>query len=242
MNEHYDYQGDSAQARSCAGAAPVRLEQSFSPEEKAEKIAIGHFNRIPAPELLDPNKSQEKASVPQAQAQAQAATPVKAESKPVYTFEGERLKLINAIKSYERRWAFLVQTDMEVLKTMDIESLNNLLKEHQFNVAHHNSSQINREAFFLGTSVVEYVGCRFTNLKLQGLASTMASNQAIIDCVDELSMKYGAMVHIEPEYRLCYLTLITILAVHNANSQKEMIKDHFQNEVSPELVNKYKDL
>lgn len=163
-------------------------------------------------------------------------------AKPGPAFNPEKIKLINAIKNYEKRWDYLTQHDRQELEQLDVEKLKLLLNEHQFNVSSTNSSQISRDGFFLASNIVEYVGCRFTPLKLQGLTAVLSSNQHVLDTIDEVSMKYGSLLHVEPEYRLCYLVLATALGVHNANSQKTVIEDHFKSPVKQETVEKFNDL
>jgi hypothetical protein len=158
------------------------------------------------------------------------------------SFNPEKIKLINAIKNYEKRWDYLAQHERQELEQLDVEALKLLLQEHQFNVSSTNSSQVSRDGFFMASNIVEYMGCRFTPLKLQGLTSVLASNQHVLDTIDEVSMKYGSLLHVEPEYRLCYLVMAAALGVHNANSQKMIIEDHFKNTVNPETIQKFSDL
>jgi hypothetical protein len=164
---------------------------------------------------------------------------VKEKSK---VFNPEKIKLINAIKNYEKRWEYLVQYERQELEELDVEELKKILNEHQFNVSSVNSTKISRDGFFMMSNIVEYVGCRFTPLKLQGLTSVLASNQTVLDTIDEVTMKYGSLLHVEPEYRLCYLVMAAALGVHNVNSQKTIVEDHFKSPVNQETMKKFNDL
>ena len=158
------------------------------------------------------------------------------------TFSPDKLRLIHAIKQYEQRWAFLSQHDPNELNGMDKEALDVILKEHQYNVSTHNSGKMGRETFIIGAHMVEYIGTRFTPLKLQGLTAVLASNQTVMDTVDELQMKYGSLVNVEPEYRLGYLVLTCVVAVHTKNSQAAVFEQHFNAPVPNEISEKFKDL
>jgi hypothetical protein len=151
----------------------------------------------------------------------------------------EKMKLKNKILRYKELFPHLLQHftyRIEDLDKMEIKELEYLLQELSIAVNTRNSSGLTKMLYFEGLRVVE-VTSKLVGLKIDGLSEALKQNQAVHDCLNELSLKYENDMYMSVEMRLGYLTCTSILSLHKLNSTKSVI-DNFLDEKVPENIEK----
>ena len=156
----------------------------------------------------------------------------------------EKQKLKNKVLRYKELFPHYmrnIEFKLEDLDNLDIEQLENLIEELSVVVNTRNSSNLTQMLYFTTTSVFETTSTRF-GMQVNGLTEALKQNQAVIDCLNELSLKYENDMYMAPEVRLGYLTAQTVLQLHNLNKSGNTISNYLNKKVPDEIVNKYKDL
>lgn len=155
-----------------------------------------------------------------------------------------KMKLKNKVLRYKELFPHLLQNfnyRIEDLDKMEINELEYLIEELSISVNTRNSAGLTKMLYFEGLRVIE-VGGSFVGLKLNGLQAALKDNQAIHDCLNELSLKYENDMYMSPEIRLAYLTSTTILSFHKLNSTRNVIDTFLSEKLDDKLAKKYDDL
>lgn len=164
------------------------------------------------------------------------------EERQVYIIE--KMKLKNKLLRYKELFPHLLQNfnyRIEDLDRLEIKELQYLLEEISIAVNTRNSSGLTKILYFESLRVVE-IGSRFVGLKIDGLQEALKQNQAIHDCLNEISLKYENDMYMSPEVRLAYLTSTTILGLHKLNSTKNVIDTFLNDKIPEKIAEEYNDL
>lgn len=135
---------------------------------------------------------------------------------------GDRLSLVN----------------LEPLTKQELEIL---LQEVKITVGCRSSSSLISNLYFGSLAMAEALAPK-VNMKLDGLANAIASNQNIVETIKEISLEYESMSYIPPIYRLALFTSQSILYVNNHNKAEEKKKDFLNEKVNNEIVNEFDDI
>lgn len=122
------------------------------------------------------------------------------------------------------------------LENLSDDELDELRKEMDFVISTRSNVNMGVAAFVQGVSTLEYICCNHTPLKVKGL-SQICNDKELIDDVKSLILSNMTLSHIEPEYRIGYKIVTSMLYLHNVNGQMEEKKVNDLGKVSPEADN-----
>lgn len=156
----------------------------------------------------------------------------------------EKMKVRNKLLRYKELFPHILQNmsyRLDELDKMELRDLEYLLEETSIAVNTRNSSGLTKMLYFESVRVVE-MGGNFIGLKINGLQQALKDNQAIHDCLNELSLKYESDMYLAPEIRLLYLTSSTVLQLHKLNSTSNVIQNFLQEKVPEQIKKEFEDL
>lgn len=156
----------------------------------------------------------------------------------------DKMKLKNKLLRYKELFPHLLQHftyRIEDLDNMDIKQLEYLLQEISIAVNTRNSSGLTKMLYFESLRFVE-IGSSVLGLKIAGLQQALKENQAVHDCLNELSLKYESDMYMSAEVRLAYLTCTSILSLHKLNSTKSVIDNFLEEKIPEEIKKEFNDL
>lgn len=155
------------------------------------------------------------------------------------------MKLKNKIMRYKTSFPHIFEKNFaykfEHLDEMTNQELENLILELSIMVNSQNSTALTQTIYFEGIRVVEILS-PMANIQIQGLHQALKQNQSVIDCLNEISLKYEDATHTEPEIRLVYATIMTAVSLHKLNSSDRTIDNFLQKQLPKETLEKYNDL
>jgi hypothetical protein len=144
------------------------------------------------------------------------------EETPRETFEelARKRELISMIRRYKDTFArHLTELDTEALGKRLTSDLEILLLDVQFQVETRQGHKMVRGTFVNGMIFVENAS-PYVGLKLKGLAATVAASEPILECVDEINLKYAPKVQ-DPIARLGMEMAALCMQIHDQNCQLE---------------------
>jgi hypothetical protein len=167
------------------------------------------------------------------------------EQQPVkLTFEEikERVLLKRKILQYKVTFPHLLKEyEFGNLDDLTPEQLENLLTEFQIVVNTSNSGFFTKTLYFESLRIGERIS-PIVNLRINGLAEALHSQQAVHDTLNELSLKYQDESVTSPEARLAYLTLSTAMSLHKLNTSRDIINSELNKKIDQKTVDEFKDL
>ena len=144
------------------------------------------------------------------------------QSKTVETVEelARKRELISMIGRYKATFArHLTELDTEALGKRLTSDLEILLLDVQFQVETRQGHKMVRGTFVNGMIFVENAA-PYVGLKLKGLAATVAVSEPILECVDEINLKYAPKVQ-DPIARLGMEMAAICMQIHDQNCKLE---------------------
>ena len=150
---------------------------------------------------------------------------------------------IRKLRQYAKTFpAELAEHDLSNLQSKSQEELQALLTEVQYTVSSARSAHACRSMFLgtvqIGESIGPYIG-----MDLRGLAGVCSKSQDVLLTVDEIAIKYGNCIEIDPIHRLAASMIQLIIAVDTHNkSVRPLPTTQEKQEVSPETRESFKDL
>lgn len=155
------------------------------------------------------------------------------------------MKLKNKIIRYKTTFPHIFEKNFsykfENLDNLSIQDLERLILELSIMVNTQSASGLTKTIYFESVRVAEIVS-PYANIQIQGLYTALQQNQGVIDCLNELSLKYEDSTHIEPELRLFYMTLMSAIQIHKLNSSGNTINNFLKKQIPENKTDKYKDL
>ena len=110
-----------------------------------------------------------------------------------------------------------VDFDLGALDGLDIESLRDRAKDVEYVVATRRSSKAIRGLFLGGLASTELIAGPILNLELQGLAGFASRSEDLMQTVDEVGVKYGDQLYVDPLIRLSMGMMQLCMAVDAHN-------------------------
>ena len=95
-----------------------------------------------------------------------------------------------------------VDFDLGALDGLDIESLRDRAKDVEYVVSTRRSSKAIRGLFLGGLASTELIAGPVLGLELQGLAGFASRSEDLMQTVDEVGVKYGDQLYVDPVIRL----------------------------------------
>lgn len=172
--------------------------------------------------------------------QEQEVKPVVVQDDPIV-----KAKLIKNINEYKISCLgkYLVNYNLEesVLLQKSNEELNNLIQQIRFHVGCRTNSNFWYSSF---NSIVLFTEKMTTSigLKTRGLAACLSDNDECKELITEIMLKRGNVSYMEPEIRLGFVVVKSIMSLHQIHSQVDAVTDFISKDVKPDLEDKYKDL
>ena len=113
-----------------------------------------------------------------------------------------------------------VDFDQGTLDTLGIEELRDKAKDVEYVVATRRSSKAIRGLFLGGLASTELIAGPILGLELQGLAGFASRSEDLLQTVDEVGVKYGDQLYVDPLIRLSMGMMQLAMAVdaHNRAS------------------------
>ena len=134
-------------------------------------------------------------------------------------------EIVSMIRSYKLRFAAHVEDlDTKNYSSRSVHELEILLSDIQFQVESRQGDKMIRNSFVNSMFWAESAG-DLVGLKLQGLAENVAASEAVLECVDEVSLKYKPRLQ-DPLARLGLemITLCARLDAHNREKEEKLGK------------------
>ena len=110
-----------------------------------------------------------------------------------------------------------VDFDQGTLDTLGIEELRDKAKDVEYVVATRRSSKAIRGLFLGGLASTELVAGPILGLELQGLAGFASRSEDLMQTVDEVGVKYGDQLYVDPLIRLSMGMMQLAMAVDAHN-------------------------
>ena len=110
-----------------------------------------------------------------------------------------------------------VDFDQGTLDSLSIESLRDKAKDVEYVVATRRSSKAIRGLFLGGLASTELVAGPILGLELQGLAGFASRSEDLMQTVDEVGVKYGDQLYVDPLIRLSMGMMQLAMAVDAHN-------------------------
>lgn len=163
---------------------------------------------------------------------------------PIFTPEeskSRRMKIIK-IQRYIQNFEF----DLIEFKNIDLTNKSNIeldgyLEEIQLIIGNRNANNMLAIGYTHGLSIIEGMGS-YLNMDLQGLSMVCIKDQAIRDCLKELSIEYMSMNYVKPQYRIVALTLCTAMSLDNKNKENKIINNYIEKNIDDDFKDKFKEL
>lgn len=106
------------------------------------------------------------------------------------------------------------------LDNLSGDQLDELRKEMDFVISTRSNVNMGVGAFVQGINTLEHICVNHTPLKVKGL-SQICNDKELIDDVKSLILSNMTLSHIEPEYRIGYKIITSMLYLHNINGEME---------------------
>ena len=110
-----------------------------------------------------------------------------------------------------------VDFDLGALDGLDIESLRDRAKDVEYVVSTRRSSKAIRGLFLGGLASTELIAGPVLGLELQGLAGFASRSEDLMITVDEVGVKYGDQLYVDPVIRLSMGMMQLAMAVDAHN-------------------------
>jgi hypothetical protein len=110
-----------------------------------------------------------------------------------------------------------VDFDQGTLDTLGIEELRDKAKDVEYVVATRRSSKAIRGLFLGGLASTELIAGPILGLELQGLAGFASRSEDLMQTVDEVGVKYGDQLYVDPLIRLSMGMMQLAMAVDAHN-------------------------
>lgn len=156
----------------------------------------------------------------------------------------EILKIKHKIIRYSQsfgKYLEIFTSRLGMMDDLDLPQLKKLLMEIEIAVRARTSGNMCRTYYMNAMQVAEKVA-PFIGMNLNGLFAIMNQNEQINECLEELSIKYDVMHHVNPEIRLGFITLNTVLALNSQNKKINKVAEILDQAVKAEHIEDYKDL
>ena len=95
-----------------------------------------------------------------------------------------------------------IDFEISALDGLDIESLRDKAKDVEYSVACRRSSKAIRGLFLGGLASTELIAGPVLGLELQGLAGFASRSEELMQTVDEVGVKWGDQLYVDPVIRL----------------------------------------
>ena len=114
-----------------------------------------------------------------------------------------------------------VDFDLGALDGLDIEGLRDRAKDVEYVVSTRRSSKAIRGLFLGGLASTELIAGPVLGLELQGLAGFASRSEDLMQTVDEVGVKYGDQLYVDPVIRLSMGMMQLCMAVdaHNRSAK-----------------------
>ena len=158
-----------------------------------ETISLnGNINNFQAPDMQDNVKESEPTPMPEYIPDRKTESPVASKEKTI----------IRKLRQYHKTFAVeLEDHKLTNLQNMTMTELETLLSEVQYTISTARSANAIRSMFLGSVQISESIG-PYMGLDLRGLASVCQKSQDVLLTVDEIAIKYGNFIEIDPVYRL----------------------------------------
>ena len=110
-----------------------------------------------------------------------------------------------------------VDFDQGTLDSLSIDELRDKAKDVEYVVATRRSSKAIRGLFLGGLASTELVAGPILGLELQGLAGFASRSEDLMQTVDEVGVKYGDQLYVDPLIRLSMVMMQLAMAVDAHN-------------------------
>jgi hypothetical protein len=164
--------------------------------------------------------------------------------KPILTPEEAKFRREKIIKI--QRYIHNFENLLMEFKSIDLsskstEELENYLEEIRLIVNNKNSNNILVIGYNQGLGVIESMS-PYLNMDLQGLSAICSRDQAINDCLKEISIEYLNSKYMKPTYRLAILTAGIALKLNSVNKSNVIINNYLDKKLDNDLEDKYNDI
>ena len=122
-----------------------------------------------------------------------------------------------------------------------VEELDNYLEEIRLIVTNKNSNNLLGIGYTQGIGLIESMA-PYLNMDLQGLSAICARNEAINDCLKEISIEYLNTRYMKPTYRIAILTAGIAIQLNSVNKSNKIINSYLDKKLDEDLKNKYNDI
>ncbi len=119
------------------------------------------------------------------------------------------------------------------LEKKSYEELMDIKKEMDFTISNSSTIKASQQLVYTGLQSLEYVCHNFTPIKCEGMSAAIINDENSQNDIKHLCLKHCMLVSSEPEARLLFKVLSTMLMMHQVNSYKEEIK-----QVNDQTINK----
>lgn len=126
-------------------------------------------------------------------------------------------------------------------ETLDVEELQTLKNEFDFIIGAKCNINGAKNLFIQGLKLLEEATLMFSPFKVEGLTN-IVNDKEFEDDVKHLVLKYMTIVKTEPEWRITYKILSSMLLLHNFNSSKIINKQNIKIEEINIINSKYNNL
>jgi hypothetical protein len=138
--------------------------------------------------------------------------------------EAEKLRrrqILVKIKRYKTTFPDITaDVDTSEVRDLPLHELELLVEDVEFLVSVRQSNGASRQLFLSGCTVCETIG-KPVGLQLKGLTNVCASNENLLQTVDECAIKYGDQYAVGPEVRLGLILSQLVIAVHQHNKTSD---------------------
>ena len=211
-----------------------------------ETISLnGNINNFQAPDTTQDNVLPEPTPMPEYIPDRKTESPIASK---------EKTTIIRKLRQYAKTFPteledlFSAETKngkLTNLQNMTMTELETLLSEVQYTISTARSANAIRSMFLGSVQISESIG-PYMGLDLRGLASVCQKSQDVLLTVDEIAIKYGNFIEIDPIHRLAASMLQLVIAVdqHNKRSRGPATVEASTNSdnVSPETKAQFSDL
>ena len=110
-----------------------------------------------------------------------------------------------------------IDFDLGALDGLDIESLRDRAKDVEYVVSTRRSSKAIRGLFLGGSASTELIAGPILNLELKGLAGYASRSEDLMQTVDEIGVRHGDQLYVDPVIRLSMGMMQLCMAVDAHN-------------------------
>ena len=215
-----------------------------------ETISLnGNINNFQAPDTQD-NVLSEPTPMPEYIPDRKTESPVASNRLFSDASEKNRTTIIRKLRQYAKTFPleledlFSANGKLTNLQNMTMTELETLLSEVQYTISTARSANAIRSMFLGSVQISESIG-PYMGLDLRGLAGVCSKSQDVLLTVDEIAIKYGNFIEIDPIHRLGVSMLQLIIAVdqHNKTTRPITVEASTNSDnISPETKAQFSDL